>query len=413
MARKDSTPPTNAKSATGTDSTRAAAVAATAGAVFGYDAGTDGHEGATVTPLPGATAPETETETETTSWVPLDLTDALEGGEPPPPTVLARTDGPRLLYAGKTHQFIGESESCKTWGAILAVLEILNGPEGLVLWIDYEDDAKTLVNRLLAMGVDRHAIASRLHYVQPEEPIRARDGRITQAGLDFAELLERHHYTLAVIDGVTEAMVTEGLDPLGTEDAAIWARRLPKHIAATGAAVVTLDHVPKGNGDGPRRYGLGSQHKVSGLTGASFVFEVRRTLHRATTDPVEAEVVIKVGKDRPGHVRATASGFEQVKPVAIMQLTAYPDGSVTGRLLPPDQATTTPPIRLLEAIAQELKVYPGSTQRKLEEQVGGSASNLREALRYMVEHGLITVEKVARSHLHTLTDKAVTELLEG
>jgi hypothetical protein len=340
-----------------------------------------------------------------TTWTPADLTDALNGVDEPPPVILSRTDGLHLLYAGKTHAFIGESESCKTWGACLATAEVLAG-NGYVLWIDFEDDPRGLVNRLKALGVTTEVIAARLHYMHPEEALRQGD-KYTRAGAEFQRLITATGYTLAVVDGVTEGMTTEGLDPLGTNDAAIWARRLTKPIAATGAAVVVLDHVPKGNGDGQKRYALGSQHKISGLTGAAYIFDVRRPFHRAKSDPVHAEIVIKVSKDRPGHVRAGAVGFDQVKPIAVMELNAHPDGGVTGRLVPPDQVTNTPPAKLLESIASHLHVYDGDTQTKITEALGGKAETVRAALKYMVAEGLVSVTKAGRSHLHSLTPKGL------
>jgi hypothetical protein len=198
-------------------------------------------------------------------------------------------------------------------------------------------------------------------------------------------------------------MTTEGLDPLGTNDAAIWARRLTKPIAATGAAVVVLDHVPKGNTDGPTRYALGSQHKISGLTGAGYIFEVRKTLHRATSEPVHGEVLVKVSKDRPGHVRAGAIGFDRIKTIAIMELNAYPDGGITGRLLPPDQVTTAPPQKLIEAVAAHLSIYPGVSGRNVWQTIGGREDTVREVLAYMVRANYVAVTVSGRSHLHTLT----------
>jgi len=336
-----------------------------------------------------------------TSWAPVDLMPFLLGEQEPPPVVLARTDGLHLLYAGKTHAFIGESESCKTWGACLATAEVLE-TGGRVLWIDFEDDPKGLTDRLQALGLTVEVIANGVTYMQPTEAIRNGD-KYTRAGVQLHATITDTAYTLAVVDGVTEGMTTEGLDPLGTNDAAIWARRLTKPIAATGAAVVVLDHVPKGNSEGPTRYALGSQHKISGLTGAAYIFEVRKTLHRATTEPVHGEVVIKVSKDRPGHVRAGAIGFDKVKTIAVMELNAYPDGGVTGRLLPPDQVSTAPPARLLEAVAAHLSIYPGVSGRQVWQTIGGREENVREVLAYMVNNGLAVVTVSGRSHLHTLT----------
>ncbi len=343
---------------------------------------------------------------EVTSWSPTDLTEALEGKDIPAPQYLPRIDGKALLYAGRIHYFIGEPESCKTWAALLAVAERLNAG-GWVLWIDYEDDERGIVARLRALGVSTEAMRTRLHYIRPEEPLMTSNGKATAGNAELGRLLETFPYELAVIDGVTEGMVTEGLDPIGTGDAAAFSRRLAKRIAAapSSPAVVSLDHVAKSS-EARGRWAIGSQHKIAGLTGAAFVFEVRKALSRATHEPVAAEIMVKVSKDRPGHVRAIGLGADQLRPVAVLELTAYPDGGVTGRLVPPEQATGTPPLDLLRDIVHYLTTYPGSTGTKVRENVEGKDQTIVAALRWMVAEGYATVEKAGRSHYHTLTEAA-------
>jgi len=328
---------------------------------------------------------------ERTSWTPQDLEEALAGDDLPPPEVFARTDGRALLYRGRTHAFIGETESCKTWAALLAVAERLQAGE-MVLWIDYEDDARGAVTRLRNLGVSADLIRAGLHYLHPEEPLLTRDGRATAGNADLGRLLETYPYTLAIIDGVTEGMTTEGLDPLGTEDAARFARRLAKRVASSSSspAVVSIDHVPKSS-EQRGRYALGSQHKIAGLTGAAYIFEVRRRLSRATLEPITATVAVRVSKDRPGHVRAlgTETG-EALRTIATLELTAYPDGGITGRLLPPAEDTTTPPPALLGRIAAHLELYPGVSKTALKTDVRGKAEDIGVAVDYMVQEGFAT-----------------------
>jgi hypothetical protein len=58
-----------------------------------------------------------------TAWDPEPLDDVLSGDyEPEKTVILVRADGVALLYAGKTHSFSGESESGKSWLALLAAL---------------------------------------------------------------------------------------------------------------------------------------------------------------------------------------------------------------------------------------------------------------------------------------------------
>ena len=52
-----------------------------------------------------------------------------------------------------------------------------------------------------------------------------------------------------------------------------WMRRVPRPLAAAGAAVVPIDHITK-SGDN-NLYASGTQRKRAGITGASYLVENR------------------------------------------------------------------------------------------------------------------------------------------
>jgi len=272
-------------------------------------------------------------EPERSSWMPVDLTDALNNTDVPAPSILTRTDGCALLYPGRTHSFSGEPESCKSWAAVLACVQVLERG-GRCLWVDYEDDDRGIVGRLRALGASDDAIVNGFVYLRPEEPLQTRDGRATAGEVDFAALITSTPFDLAIVDGVTEAMTTEGLDLMSNADVAVWMRRVPKRIAnTTGAAVVVVDHLVK-NREAQGRFAIGGQHKLAGLTGAAYKFEVRRPLARAIHDPVEGAVTVTVMKDRPGFVRGRAINGN----VGVLELTSWPDGTLSAAIVPPGEA---------------------------------------------------------------------------
>lgn len=333
------------------------------------------------------------------TWEPIDLSDALAGIDVPPPTMLARTDGVPLIYPGRTHQFAGESESCKTWAALLCVLQILNHGRR-VLWIDFEDDERGIVARLLSIGASRDNIRTQFTYIRPEEPLHDSHGRATAGNAALGVVLEAGPWDLAVIDGVTEAMTTEGLDLMSNADAAAWSRRLPKRITtATGAAVIVIDHVTKSS-EGRGRFAIGAQHKLAGLTGAAFTFDVQKRLARAVNEPVEGAVKITVMKDRPGHVR----GHARSDVIGVLELTSYPDGALTARIAPPGESSTVPDFDLLLKIGQLLAVYDGASKNRIESDVDAKAERIRNALGWMIANGWVTVVKAGATHRHHLTD---------
>lgn len=339
------------------------------------------------------------------TWRPVDLTDALSGADVPPPSELRRSDGIHLLYAGRTHAMAGEPESCKSWAAMVAAVQVLDKGRD-VLWIDFEDDARGVVPRLLAMGVERLDIRERFVYVRPEEPLRTRDGRWTPGGVDLDALLPIRPWALIVIDGVTEAMSTEGLDLMSNADIANWTRLLPKRCAATGAAVVMLDHVPKAT-DNRGRYSIGGQHKLAGITGAQYIFEVERPFSRAKSEPVTGIIKIVVVKDRPGHVRTY--GSESI--IARLELTSYPDGGVSARLARPDEHPEVIDFVLAGRIADYLTAYDGASKNAVESSVAGNANAIRATLAALVKADCVAVTKRGAGHYHSLTDKGRHDLL--
>ena len=119
---------------------------------------------------------DTETEIVGKSWKPHDLKAYLDGTfTPAEPTILYREDTDEgakktdegakkkvaLIYPGLTHWIAGEPESMKSWIALLAVTQILEGGDR-VLYLDFEDNAGSVTSRLLSLGAESDAVRERL-----------------------------------------------------------------------------------------------------------------------------------------------------------------------------------------------------------------------------------------------------------
>lgn len=339
-----------------------------------------------------------------TSWEPIDLAAVLAGVTVPGPTLWAHKRGHHLLYAGRTHSFQGQSETLKSWAAQGVVAAELQA-DADVLYVDYEDDEAGVVNRLLALGVPGPAIAAHLVYVRPDEPLIDRQQRYTRAGLRFAELLEERPWRLGVVDGVTEAMTTEGLEVNDNADAARFARRILRPIADTGAAALAIDHVTK-NGEAGR-HAIGAQHKLSGLTGAAFRFEPLRPLSRAVgADPVVGTVKVVVVKDRPGHVR----GHSADGTAGILSVTAWPDGGVDVEIVDAaDLGDAGADLELAGRLLDYLTTYEGASKNAIEKDVVGKTDALRAALGWLIGKGWVDVRKEGQAHRHYVTELGRTE----
>jgi hypothetical protein len=231
---------------------------------------------------------------EATSWRPASIRDVLRGRRTPPPTLFQRTDGVSLLYAGKAHSFVGESESLKTWAAMHACAQIMASGRG-VLYIDFEDTAETFVERMRVLGVPDVLLLKHLCYIRPDEPLAAwaQQKDLVEAGMASDP-------ALVVLDGVTEAMAMHGWDVNQATDIAKYHHKLLRKLTRTGAATLEIDHAGKDE----LRGAVGSQHKRAGIDGVVYTFK-----------PVEYAGVgrhgyarVSVVKDRHGHVRAHTVG---------------------------------------------------------------------------------------------------------
>ena len=244
----------------------------------------------------GATVPDAP------SWAPVDLTEVLTGGTSGvTPTMFRRTDGVCLLYPGMTHSFHGESESGKSM-IIQAECVRLLGEGQDVLYLDFESDKQSVVDRLLHLGADAQAVFDHFRYVRPEVSPTSTD---TERAA-WEAILGRE-YALAVIDGVTEALTVFGKDSMSNDDIASWSRVVPRRIAErTGAAVVLIDHVVK-NKTQQGRNPIGAQAKLAALTGAAYTVELLPPLGEG----MRGAVGLRIAKDRPGQVRNMCGAFRK------------------------------------------------------------------------------------------------------
>ena len=329
----------------------------------------------------------------TSSWQPVDLTEAVKGGAlDDPPTVLARDDGVTLLYAKSVNVMAGESESGKTWICLYGSAQEIDKGERVV-FIDFEDRAERVTGRMLALGCAPADLLSRFVYVRPGVPIDERAKVALEPYLKDA--------SLAVIDGVTEAMTMHGLDLLSNKDAAEFFHLLPRWIADLGPAVVLIDHVTK-NMETRGRFAIGAQHKLAGIDGASYTVE-KVPGHPFGVDRKGA-AKLTVAKDRPGRVREYAQGgsnigtfwlkseggFVEAKLVAATGLattTTTHDGKET---------TYDRPTQLMEKVSRYVEDNPRASQTKIEGAVTGKAEYVRKAIKALVIEGYLTEFDISR-----------------
>lgn len=227
------------------------------------------------------------------NWRPADLEAALARGlTRPEPTLLRRTDGRYLLYAGRTHTIFGESGAGKTWLLYVLAAQLIAQGEHVII-LDWEDDENAYLARMIALGIPGELVVANSTYY----PIG------TAATIEDLEEIDRliaeRGTALVGIDSTGEALAAQGLDQDKDPDVARWMSTLPRRWARLGPCVLMLDHMPHAGGRE-----IGSQRKRAGISGAAF--EAIATEPFAKDRP--GALTLKVAKDRGGNF---AKGTEQ------------------------------------------------------------------------------------------------------
>lgn len=352
------------------------------------------------------------------SWLPVHIRNARLGQSAAPPSILARADGACLFYRRKQHSVHGESESGKSWLVQCAAAEVLCAGEP-VLYIDFEDDAGPVAERLIRLGVPEALVdnPAMFTYIRPDA-----SPYTTVELAAFKELLAQH-YTLVIIDGVTNAMGLFGLSGKDNDDIAAWQRKLPRALAhSTGAAVVCVDHVSK-DADTRGRFALGGQHKMAGLDGAAFVVEMAQPFAVG----MAGTATVRVGKDRPGHIRSLGGRWrkrDRTQLVATLRLDSTDAERTVWSLEVPGadtddtdqgEAATFRPTWCMEKVSAYWEATDDLAQRSTTKTEKALADEQRDngrqigrdtwraAIAQLVAEGFATVEPGPRkSHLHTV-----------
>jgi Bifunctional DNA primase/polymerase, N-terminal/AAA domain len=338
------------------------------------------------------------------SWDPVKLNRYLDGSfKPVEPTLLTRTDGISLLYPGLVHSFHGESESGKSLLLQgLAAHQVSAGQN--VLFIDFESDPGAVVGRLRAFGATSEDILEYFTYINPEVAPHA------VAELEAWHAMFNSLYSLAVIDGVTDALGLFGYKTKENDDITKWMRDFPKSLAThTGAAVAIIDHVTKTVAD-RNRFAIGGQAKLSGLTGAAYTVEVTEVLGLG----LRGAIGLRIAKDRPGSIRPHCGSFKKIdhtqEAARVVVDSTNPDRCVL-TIEPPVTGTDaglTPhqfrPTALMEKVSIEVEDTQDLSQNEILERVTGKAMTKVLAIRTLLEEGYLTQTTGSRNaHLHAST----------
>ncbi len=262
----------------------------------------------------------------------VDVAALLDGTlpEPPAPDLLRRSDSNALFYAGQVNLLFGDPESGKTWVALAAVEEALHkGGTALVVDLDHNGPAATL-SRLVALGAPVAALRdpSRFLYCEPDDRVE-----MLAVVADMAEW----HPGVAVVDSIGELLPLFGSSSNSADDFTTVHTRVLKPLARTGAAVLAVDHLAKGQDS--RAHGPGgTAAKRRAIGGVS----IRVKVKDAFTPGHGGAAYLSVNKDRHGGLRAHCPTGDREPLAGVFKLNAYADGVLTWTVTAPADGERNP-----------------------------------------------------------------------
>ncbi|RMH83120.1 MAG: hypothetical protein D6683_02445 [Actinomyces sp.] len=328
-------------------------------------------------------------------WADVDI-EAVLTSEPLRPALWARSDGLKLLYPASVHWVSGEPAAGKTWMALSMVAQALQSGCH-VTYYDFENGPLPLLERAEALGIPRRRLTRQFHVKHPTVSWVGHEERLIREVVSTGT-------RLVVIDSCASAMSAAGLDPIDNADFGtffIFVRAL----AATGAAVVVLDHLRKD--DAPTaRYPLGAGQK---LAQATVAYGLARTAPFAPGR--DGQATVYVHKDRHGQVLQAATRLGEADVIGKFILDASADDDLIHALLPYDEgrhrvASTphrTPPWDVMQGVS-DLLVDMGRPLRKtlIAAYVKAPAVDVDIAIDQLVQRGYIAEDEDSRALAYVL-----------
>jgi hypothetical protein len=273
-------------------------------------------------------------------------------------------------YPARTHSVVAESEAGKSWLALLwCAQEIRCGNN--VLYIDCEDDIDGILTRLTDIA-DEDEICEHFTYVRPW-------GQIPD---DVAVRFKDK--SLVIVDGIGEALSMHGLKD--DADGYLWLDgHLMRVLAATGAAVVSLDHVPKSK---ENQDAAGTVHKTNAITGASFL--LRNVQPFGLGQSGYSRLFVR--NDRPGWIRKECiDGGNRELAAELHVISNDPNIATTVRLKTAEPIASANEYSIKEQISNyTFGLLPGATSKnEIARNVRGDRNRVLAAIDEMVSEGYL------------------------
>jgi|694.fasta_scaffold11221_14 hypothetical protein len=349
------------------------------------------------------------------------------------PTILRRKDGECLLYAGKLNWLSAPPEALKSFTALLASVQLLSDGKGVV-YVDYEDDAITICERLYKVAVGQEI-------ENPEEKIldwvsgpvgedgnrdkskalfyyistgRAFDIKLTRM---ISKTIKNNNVQMVVLDGAATAISLADLNENDNGDVNKWLNAVSYPITSQGAAVIVIDHVTKNNistSSFSTRAPRGAGSKLAAVSGTSLSFEVKEPASVYS----EGRIEITVTKDRPGRIRVSKKSGKRVAAILISKPINDSREGLGLELLPAEEHAAIQAEKRFDLIAAEKvseivhesgPISKSNVKEILKERAearnssGFRSQTITDAFKFLVDNGYVKLEKANDGKTEMLT----------
>ncbi len=323
-------------------------------------------------------------------WPKWDLAAVFDAGiEVPNPTIIARSDGRCLLYAGLANSLFGEAGSGKTAFCQAAAAEEIRAGHDVYV-VDFETNVMVWLARLLALGLSQESIVKHLYYLDTSKGARP------PVPMESARLV--------VLDSLTGALDAFGFEPNDVSGIQSVYRQVVDPFTDAGLAALVIDHV--GHADKSRP--MNSIRKTGIVQGAMYRMEVIPGMQFGRDRTGEA--LLFLHKDNMGGVNAIKGEI-----VAKFVMASTDGGSVIRcRIVPGNDMQTALSIgqgqlSIVEqkkvAILNVLADREWHKKSPIRDAVGGKPPHINTALEELESEGLVVHERKGRSELYRLVEQ--------
>lgn len=307
-----------------------------------------------------------------------DVADVMRNGDFDPDWLI-----PAWLYRGAVHWMSGPPGEGKSLIALWFCAQLISRGE-TVLYLDEENDERTMAERLLLLGATAEEVEEHFLYALSPQLTEERVG-------NFKATLEEHRPALVVFDSSADFLAAASADENSAVDVTRWiTKTVCRQLREYDGTALVVDHMPH---EARRARGTGAKKAKSEV---SYLIRMTEPFSRQQI----GQITVEYDKDRFGWLpfrRFIRAGSDSTEGFVFEE---QPDMQISIRSKKRAPQVTGAESEYFNAVAAgaatvtEVIDATGKTDRK----------NVAAQLKKLVEEGLLTKEKDGRTHRYYVAE---------